>query len=59
MRDVEVAPQLLEIWASTYFVYGMRKFWKAAQRAGINVSRDKVAMLMKVLEIEGVHPRNA
>lgn len=54
IRDAEVAPQFLESWEPNYSVYGVRKLWKAAQRAGINVGRDQIARLMKVLEIEGV-----
>ena len=54
VRDAEVVPQLLRIWESNYSVYGVRKLWKAAKRAGIDIGRDQVARLMKVLEIEGV-----
>lgn len=54
VRDAEIAPQLLKIWESNYSVYGVRKLWKAAQRAGITIGRDQVARLMKVLELEGV-----
>lgn len=35
-------------------MYGVRKLWKAAKRAGIEIGRDQVARLMKILEIEGV-----
>ena len=54
VRDAEVVRQLLKIWESNYSVYGVRKLWKAAKRVGIDVGRDQVARLMKVLEIEGV-----
>ena len=54
VRDAEIAPQLLEIWQDNYSVYGVRKLWKAAKRAGIDIGRDQVARLMKALEIEGV-----
>ena len=54
IRDAELAPRLLELWESNYSVYGVRKLWKAAQRAGINIGRDQVARLMKALGIEGV-----
>ncbi|KAM9861861.1 IS3 family transposase ISPfr12 [Leucobacter sp. BZR 635] len=53
-RDAEIAPLLLELWESNYSIYGVRKLWKIAQRAGIRIGRDQVARLMKVLEIEGV-----
>jgi len=54
VRDSETAPLLLAIWEDNYSVYGVRKLWKAAKRAGIDIGRDQVARLMKVLEIEGV-----
>jgi putative transposase len=54
LRDAEVAPRLLEIWETNYSVYGVRKLWKAAKRAGIAIGRDQVARLMKILEIAGV-----
>lgn len=54
VRDSEIAPQLLKIWEDNYSVYGVRKLWKAAKRVGIDIGRDQVARLMKVLEIEGV-----
>ena len=53
-RDAEIAPRLLELWEDNYSVYGARKLWKAAQRAGIQIGRDQLARLMKVLGIEGV-----
>jgi transposase InsO family protein len=54
IRDAELAPRLLELWESNYSVYGVRKLWKAAQRSGIDIGRDQVARLMKILQIEGV-----
>ena len=53
-RDAEIAPRLLELWESNYSVYGVRKLWKAAQRSGIEIGRDQVARLMKILGVEGV-----
>ena len=35
-------------------VYGARKIWKAAQRAGYDIGRDQVARLMRSAGIEGV-----
>lgn len=46
--------RLLEIWEASYVVCGVRKFWKAAKRAGIEIGCGQVARLMKILEIEGV-----
>jgi len=33
---------------------GVRKLWKAARRAGIQIGRDQTARLMRMLEIRGV-----
>ncbi|WP_431832118.1 IS3 family transposase [Corynebacterium coyleae] len=35
-------------------VYGRRKLWKAAHRAGWNIGRDQVQRLMNILGIAGV-----
>ena len=52
-RDAAVAPQLQTLWEENYRVYGARKLWRAAQRAGLDVGRDRVARLMRALGIEG------
>jgi len=44
---------LENLWKKNYSVYGRRKLWKAAQRAGINVGRDQTARLMAAQGIEG------
>jgi putative transposase len=43
----------MALWVRNYSVYGRRKLWKAAQRAGLEVSRDQVARLMASLGIRG------
>jgi putative transposase len=52
-RDAELVPQLVELWKDNYRVYGARKLWKAARRAGLHVGRDQVARLMRVAGIQG------
>jgi putative transposase len=52
-RDAELVPQLVSLWKDNYCVYGARKLWKAAHRAGLDVGRDQIARLMRVAEIEG------
>jgi putative transposase len=39
---------------ANYRVYGARKLWKAAGRAGHDIGRDQVARLMRAAGIEGV-----
>lgn len=53
VRDAEVGAKLVELWEANYRVYGVRKLWKAAQRAGVEIGRDQVARLMRKAGIEG------
>ena len=53
VRDEQLTPQLLQLWEANYRVYGARKLWKAARRAGHDVGRDQVARLMRAAGIEG------
>lgn len=53
VRDEELIPQLVELWETNYRVYGIRKLWKAAGRAGIMIGRDQTARLMRAAGIEG------
>jgi putative transposase len=53
-RHATLMPILLTLWVANYRVYGARKLWKAARRAGHAVGRDQVARLMAELGIGGV-----
>ena len=44
---------LMAIWVANYSVYGKRKLWAAAKRAGEDVGREQVARLMRQLGIRG------
>ena len=46
--------ELKKIHARNYGVYGVRKMWHAARRAGRDIGRDQVARLMKIAGICGV-----
>jgi putative transposase len=54
LRDASLIPQLVALWEANYRVYGARKLWRAAQRAGMDVGRDQVARLMRSAGIYGV-----
>ncbi|WP_098454946.1 IS3 family transposase [Sanguibacter antarcticus] len=54
VRDAVNGPALVALWEANYQVYGARKLWKAAGRAGIDVGRDQIARLMRAAGIEGV-----
>jgi putative transposase len=57
VRDTVMLQVLLVLWVTNRKVYGARKLWKAAQRAGHEIGRDQVARLMRELAIEGVSRR--
>jgi putative transposase len=48
-----LAPLLVALVVANYSVYGRRKLTKAAQRAGLDVGRDRVARLMAREGIRG------
>ncbi|MFV8141846.1 IS3 family transposase [Mycolicibacterium senegalense] len=52
-RDAVLTPVLVGLWQDNYKVYGARKLWKAARRAGYDVGRDQVARLMRAAGIKG------
>jgi putative transposase len=54
LRDAQLTPRLVEIWKDNYQVYGSRKLWKTARRAGIDIGRDQTARLMRQAGIQGV-----
>jgi putative transposase len=45
-RDAELLRRLTGLWKDNYRVYGSRKLWKTARRAGIDIGRDQTARLM-------------
>jgi putative transposase len=53
-RDAVMGPVIRQLWEDNFRVYGARKVWKAARRAGHDVGRDQVARLMRAEQIEGV-----
>ena len=53
-RDAVMGPVLVQLWEDNYRVYGARKLWKTARRAGHDIGRDQVARLMRAAGIEGV-----
>ncbi|GAC1377855.1 MAG: hypothetical protein NVSMB4_07470 [Acidimicrobiales bacterium] len=53
--DARLKVVLLALWCANYEVYGARKLWKAAVRAGHGAGRDQIARLMRELGIRGLH----
>jgi putative transposase len=56
-RDAVMLPILMALFVANYRVYGARKLWIAARRAGHDIGRDQVARLMTMLDIHGVTRR--
>ncbi|MEW6955433.1 IS3 family transposase [Trueperella pyogenes] len=54
VRDQILIEELKAIHAKNYGVYGVRKLWHAARRAGWDIGRDHVARLMKIAGISGI-----
>lgn len=53
-RDATLTPILVGLWETNRKLYGARKLWRAARRAGLEVGRDQVVRLMKAAGIQGV-----
>lgn len=53
-RDTVMGRVLEQLWQDNYRVYGVRKLWKAARRAGHDIGRDQVGRLMRAAGITGV-----
>ncbi len=53
-RDAVLVPRRRDLGPDNYRVYGARKLWKCARRAGIDIGRDQVARLMRAEGIQGV-----
>ena len=54
IRDAELTAVLTDLFDANFKVYGARKLWKAARRAGHQVGRDQVGRLMKAAGLRGV-----
>jgi putative transposase len=54
LRDAVMGPILVGLWTANRKLYGTRKLWKAARRAGYQIGRGQVARLMKAAGIQGV-----
>ena len=54
LDDAYAANELYDLWKRNRRLYGRRKLWKAALRAGIPIGRDRVERLMKIAGISGV-----
>jgi transposase InsO family protein len=53
LADAYLANELRSLWQDNWGVYGARKLWHAARRAGHDIGRDQVARLMRIGGIVG------
>ena len=54
LRQAYTANRLHDLWTANRRLYGRRKLWNAARRAGLAIGRDQVERLMKLAGIDGV-----
>ena len=54
LEEAYLVNALVTLHHANWGVYGARKLWLAARRAGLNVGRDQTARLMRIAGIRGV-----
>jgi putative transposase len=54
LEEAYLVNQIVDIYRRNKCVYGVRKMWHAARRAGLQVGRDQVGRLMRIAGIQGV-----
>jgi transposase-like protein len=54
LRQAYAANRLFDLWTANRRLYGRRKLWTAARRAGLHLGRDQVERLMKLAGVDGV-----
>lgn len=54
LEEAYLVNDIVDIYQQNKCVYGVRKMWHAARRAGLSVGRDQVGRLMRIAGIQGV-----
>ena len=54
LEEAYLVNEIVDIYRRNRCVYGVRKMWHAARRAGLPVGRDQVGRLMRIAGIQGV-----
>ena len=54
VEEAYLVNDIVDLYRRNKRVYGVRKLWKAARRAGLRVGRDQVGRLMRIAGIQGV-----
>jgi putative transposase len=53
LRDEELKVEIARVHTENFGVYGVEKIWRQLNREGVRVGRDRVARLMRELNLEG------
>ena len=54
LEEAYLVNAIVDIYRRNKCVYGVRKMWHAARRAGLRVGRDPVGRLMRIAGVQGV-----
>jgi putative transposase len=54
LEEAYLVNEIVDIYRANKSVYGVRKMWHAARRAGLRVGRDQLGRLMRIAGIQGV-----
>ena len=54
LEEAYLVNAVVDIYRRNKCVYGVRKMWHAARRAGLPLGRDQVGRLMRIAGIQGV-----
>ena len=54
LDEAYLVNDIVDLYRRNKCVYGVRKLWRAARRAGVPVGRDQVGRLMRIAGIQGV-----
>jgi putative transposase len=54
LEEAYLVNHIVDLYRRNKWVYGVRKMWRAARRAGLRLGRDQVGRLMRIAGIQGV-----
>ncbi|GLZ49106.1 integrase [Actinomycetospora sp. NBRC 106375] len=54
LAEAYLVNEIVDLYRANRSVYGVRKMWHAARRAGLAVGREQVARLMRIAGLQGV-----
>ena len=54
MEEAYLVNEIVDLYRRNKCVYGVRKMWHTARRAGLQVGRDQVGRLMRIAGVQGV-----